>query len=131
MLFTLPMFGMYFGSSLLMLIAALFVYIKITPYNELTLIRAGNTSASVSLSGTILGMVIPMASVIAHSVGFLDMLMWCAISLVVQLLMWELVNWIFGNLQKKISVDNCTASAIMLAVTSVAVGILQAACVVW
>jgi putative membrane protein len=131
MLFTLPMFGMYFGSSLLMLIAALFVYIKITPYNELTLIRAGNTSASVSLSGTILGMVIPMASVIAHSVSFLDMLMWCAISLVVQLLIWELVNWIFGNLQKKISVDNCTASAIMLAVTSVAVGVLQAACVVW
>lgn len=131
MLVTLPLFGMYFGSSLVMLMIALFVYIRITPYNELALIRAGNTSASVSLGGTTLGMVIAMASVIIHSVGFVDMLVWCGVTLVVQLMMWEIVNWIFGNLQKKISVDNCIASAIMLAASSMAVGILQAACVVW
>ncbi len=128
LLATLPNFLLYFGSSLAMIVASLYVYIRITPYDEIQLIREGNTAAALSFAGTLLGMTVAMASVIIYSTGWLDKVIWCVVALGMQLLMWEIVNWIFGNLQRGIAVDRCMADAIMLAASSLAVGILQAAC---
>ena len=38
------------------------IYVRITPYREFALIRAGNVAAAASLSGALLGFVIPLAS---------------------------------------------------------------------
>jgi len=131
MLYTLPNFAMYFSSSIALLAVALAIYKCITPYNELALIRDGNTAAAVSYMGTTLGMVVAMASVIIHSAGWLDMIVWCAISLVVQLIFWEAINWLLGNLQHRIAQDASMAHGTMLGGGSAIVGILQAACLVY
>lgn len=128
LLATLPNFLLYFGSSLAMIVASLYVYVKITPYDEIRLIREGNTAAALSFAGTVLGMTVSMASVIIYSTGWLDKVIWCVVALGMQLLMWEIMNWVFGNLQRGIAVDRCMADAIMLASASLGVGILQAAC---
>lgn len=131
MLSTLPSFLMYFLSSTVMLGIALYTYKRVTPYDEIQLIRDGNTAAAVSYAGTAIGMVIAMSSVIIHSTGWMDKIVWAAISLGVQIGMWELLNFVFGNLQKKIATDECMANAVMLGAGSAAIGILQAACLVY
>ena len=128
---TFGSFLLYMASSIFMLTSAIYIYTKITPYNEIKLIREGNTAAAVAFAGTILGMVVAMSSVIVHSTGWLDKIAWCSISLVVQLLVWGAVNLIFKNLQTSIDQDRCMADAVMLATFSLAAGILQAACVSW
>lgn len=128
---TFGSFLLYMASSIFMLTSAIYIYTKITPYNEIKLIREGNTAAAVAFAGTILGMVVAMSSVIIHSTGWLDKIAWCSISLVVQLLVWGAVNLIFKNLQTSIDQDRCMADAVMLATFSLAAGILQAACVSW
>jgi len=128
LLANLPLFLLYYGSSLAMIVVSLCIYVRITPYNEIQLIRDGNTAAALSFAGTVLGMCIAMASVIIYSTSWPDKLVWCGVALVTQLLMWEMVNWIFGNLQRGIAVDRCMADAVMLSATSVGAGILQAAC---
>ena len=131
MISTLPNFAMYLVTSLALIVAALWAYVKITPYNELTLIRQGNTSAAVSLAGTMLGMVVAMGSAIVHSVGFIDMVVWSAIGLVVQLAAWSAVNHLFGNLHLWIAEKECMAHGTMLAAASLSIGALQAACMAW
>ena len=128
---TFGAFLQYMASSIFMLVSAIYIYTKITPYNEIKLIREGNTAAAVAFAGTILGMVVAMSSVIVHSTGWLDKIAWCGISLIVQLLVWGVVNLIFKNLQTSIDQDRCMADAVMLATFSLAAGILQAACVSW
>jgi putative membrane protein len=128
LLANLPLFLLYYGSSLLLITFSMWIYLRITPYNEIQLIRDGNTAAALSLTGTLLGMSIAMASVIIYSTSWTDKVVWCGVALVMQLLMWELVNWVFGNLQRGIAVDRCMADAVVLAGTSVAAGVLQAAC---
>jgi putative membrane protein len=131
MLYTLPNFAMYFPSSIALLVVALAIYKWITPYNEIDLIRQGNAAAAASYLGTAFGMVAAMASVIAHSAGWLDMIVWCAISLVVQLVVWAAINWLMGNLQRSIAQDANMAHGAILGGGGAVVGILQAACLVY
>lgn len=128
MLLTLPYFFTYFITNFVLIFAALFVYVKVTPYNEIALIREGNAAVAISFGGTILGMIVPMASVIVHSVGFVDMLSWCSIALATQLFMWFVINKILGDLHTGIAKTGTISHGILLAVGNLAIGILTAAC---
>jgi putative membrane protein len=131
MINTLPAFLAYFFSSMILLMAALAAYVMITPYNEIRLIRSGNTAASIGFGGTIIGMVIPMCSAIAHSVGFTDMLVWSIIGLAIQLGMWTVIHRVFGDLQIEIAKNECMSHAVILASSSIAIGMIEAACMTW
>src|SRR5258708_18865999 len=79
-------FLLYLALSGALLIAFVTVYVKITPYHEIGLIREGNMAAALSLSGTIIGMAIPLSAAIKGSTGPIDMAIWAVIALVIQLL---------------------------------------------
>src|SRR5438445_11598052 len=79
-------FLVYFVMALALVAVFLTVYTWVTPYREIALIRQGNMAAALSLSGALLGFVISLASAIAHSVAWWDMLLWGAVGLVGQLL---------------------------------------------
>ena len=51
----LPYFAAFFGVSLLLLTICLALYVVITPYPEIKLIREGNAAAAASLGGAIIG----------------------------------------------------------------------------
>src|ERR1051325_6827571 len=61
------------------------IYIRVTPYAEMRLIREGNMAAAFSLSGAILGFIVPLASAIQHSVSLVDMAIWGLIAMAVQI----------------------------------------------
>ena len=122
----LPFFT-YLGTSLLLLGVFIAIYVKITPYHEIHLIRAGNASAAASLSGAVLGFAIPLAHAVAQSGNFLDMLLWAGIALVVQLLAYVIVRLLIPSLAKDIS-EGQVAQGVFLGALSLAIGILNAAC---
>jgi len=113
---------------LLVLFTAL--YVRITPYPEFALIKEGKVAPAISLSGALLGFVIPLASAIISSVSLLDMVLWALVALVVQILVYLLLKTFLHELPSDIATDRI-APALLLATLSLAAGILSAACMAY
>ena len=123
-------FLIYFAAGTALLAVFLAIYAWITPYRELELIRKGDTAAAISLSGAMLGFSLPLASAIAHSAVVEEMLMWGVMSLLVQLTVYLVASRILPGLAKRIP-EGSVAHGIFLAALSVAVGVLNAASMVY
>lgn len=129
-LVTLPNFLVYFVASLALTALFLLIYTRVTPYREFALIRAGNNAAAISLCGAGLGFILPLASTIANSVNWFDMVVWGAVAMLVQLGTYMLARLIKPQLNQDIAAGR-TAPAVSLAGMSIGVGILNAACLTW
>jgi putative membrane protein len=119
-------FVVYFVTALALVAVFLTVYTWVTPHGEIALIRQGNVAAALSLSGALLGFIVPLASAIAHSVAWWDMLFWGGVALVVQLLSYFIVRVILPSLSQDISAGK-VAQGLFLGTISLAIGILNAA----
>jgi putative membrane protein len=124
---TFPNFVAYFavGGALTALFVAL--YSNLTPHREIALIRAGNVAAAIALSSALVGFVIPLASVIAHSAGIIDLAVWGTVALAVQIGGFIVTRLVLPGLPQAIEAGN-TANATLLAGISLSLGILNAAC---
>jgi len=120
-------FLVYLGVSLAYLAVFVAIYIRITPYRELQLIREGNMAASFSLSGSILGFVIPLAASIQHSVSLVDMAIWGLIAMVVQIAAFVVVKLLIPSITEDIPAGK-GAQGFFLGSLSLGVGLLNAAC---
>lgn len=127
---TLPSFLAYLGAALALTGLFSFLYTLVTPHAEWRLMRQGNVSAALAFGGALLGFVLPLSSVISHSVSLLDMVVWGAVALVVQLLAFFAARLLIPGLPAKIE-DDQRGAATIVAVLFVAVGLLNAACMVW
>lgn len=123
----LPAFILYFTVAMLLLALFIYLYSKLTPFREFKLIGEGKESAAYSFGGAILGFSIPLSSAVAHSVSLVDMIIWAVISFVIQFCVYLLVRKIFPTIVTDIE-GNKTSEGIFLGVLSVAVGIINAAC---
>jgi putative membrane protein len=121
-----PDFLLYFVLALALLALFVAVYVRVTPYREIALIREGNIAAAISLSGAVIGFVLPLASAIAHSVSALDMVAWGVIALVVQLVVYAVTGRLVPHFREAIDAGRA-APAMLLAALSVSAGILNAA----
>ena len=121
-----PEFLLYFALALALLALFVAIYVRVTPYREIELIREGNIAASISLSGAVMGLVLPLASAIAHSVSPLDMVAWGVIALVVQIVVYAVTSRLVPRFREAIEAGR-TAPAVLLAALSVSTGILNAA----
>jgi putative membrane protein len=119
-------FLLYFGLSILFVALYLAIYVRITPYREIALIREGNAAAAASLSGSLLGFILPLASSVLNSVNPWDMALWAAIALAVQLIVYLVVRMLLPEVGRHIA-DGKVASGIFLGALSLAAGILNAA----
>jgi len=119
-------FLIHFGLAILFVAAFLSVYMLVTPYNELQLIRAGNASAAWSLGFAMLGFSLPLASAIIHSVNPWDMTLWAAIALAVQILVFVVVRLLLPEVTRHIQ-EGQVSSGAFLGLLSLAAGVLNAA----
>lgn len=129
-LITLPDFALYFVSAVVLLSLFLAIYTRLTPQHEWTLIREGNSAAAISLSGALIGFVLPLGSVIVGSLSLLDMLVWGAVALVVQVLVFSVLRLLLPQLPQRIT-NNETAAGTISAAFSVGIGVLNAACMTY
>lgn len=119
-------FCKYFIAAIGFVVVFCQIYCWVTPYDELKLIREGNLAPAVSFGGALIGFTLPLHSAITHSVGFIDMLIWAVVALVVQLTVFCIVRLFFKGLVREIE-NNQLSAAALLAFFSLAIGILNAA----
>lgn len=127
---TLPNFLAYFGAALALLAAFVAIYLFVTPYDEIRLIRANNNAAAVSLAGAVLGFAMPIANVIAHSDTLLDLAVWGVVAGLVQLAAWLVARVALPTLKEDIAA-NRVAPAILVAALSLTIGLINAACMTY
>jgi putative membrane protein len=120
----------YLAISAALLAVFLALYVRITPYREIALIRDGNRAAAYSLAGTLIGMAIPLASAIEHSVNPIDMAIWGAIALAVQVIVYGLARLALPDIARDIPAGK-EAAGIFVGAVSLAAGILNAACMTY
>jgi putative membrane protein len=123
-------FLVYLVSALVAEGLFLLLYVKVTPHKEFTLIRNGNVAAAISLGGAVLGFTLPIASTVMNSVTLQDMIVWSAIALIAQLAVFLLLSLAFRDLSQRIAADD-RAAGIALAVGSLTIGVLNAACLTY
>lgn len=122
----LPAFALYFGVAMAILAVFLAVYSFLTPYNELALIRDGNIAAAISLSGTVVGIAMPVAVAIVASHNVYAMLAWGLLACIIQLLVFVVARVAMPTMVNCIPAGK-VAVGIFLAALSVGVGIINAA----
>jgi len=104
------------------------LYQLITPHNEGRLIREGNAAAAVAQGGAVLGYVIPIASALANTVTLPEFVAWAAVAAIVQIVTFYAVRRLaLPDVSARIERGEMSA-AIYLLMISLAVGILNAAC---
>jgi len=117
----------YLGVAVILLAAFIAIYVRVTPYPEIALIRQGNMAASFSLSGSILGFIVPLAAAIQHSDSLVDMAIWGVIALLVQIVAFVAAKLLIPSITHDIPAGN-GAQGFFLGSLSLAVGLLSAAC---
>ena len=123
-------FLLYLAISGVLLAAFVAIYVRITPYREIALIRDNNMAAAFSLSGAVIGMVIPLANAVEYSVNPVDMAIWGFIALTIQLLVFVVARIALPNIAVDIPAGK-TAPGFFLGAISIAAGLLNAACMTY
>jgi putative membrane protein len=125
----LAAFASFFATAVVLLLAFLAIYVRVTPYNELILIREGNMAAAVSLGGAVIGFALPISVSVAVSHSLYAMLAWGGVASVVQLLTFIAARLALPRLNESIP-QGKVASGVFLASLAIGVGILNAGCIV-
>ncbi|MGE4322240.1 MAG: DUF350 domain-containing protein [Sphingobium sp.] len=124
----LPVLLLHLASATAVWVAALAVYMWITPHDEFALIRAGNQAAAISLGGAAVGLAVPLAFCLAGSINVWDIVLWGSVTLLLQLIAFRTVDFLLGSLSSRIESDERSA-AIFLAMMKAAIACLTAAAV--
>jgi putative membrane protein len=104
------------------------LYRLVTPHDEGKLIRDGNIAAAVALGGAVLGYMIPLASALSQTHSLVEFAAWALLAGVIQILVFWVVRRVaLPDVSARIERGEIS-SAIYLLMISVAVGIINAAC---
>jgi putative membrane protein len=105
--------------------AGIAIYLRLTPFHELDLVRAGNVAAAVTLAGALIGLAIPLGMTLAHSLNVVDILIWGSVSAALQAVAFGAANYALRGIAAAVERGDL-AAAIVAAATQIAVGILNA-----
>jgi len=70
------LYAVHLLSAFVLLFVFAAVYLKVTPFDELALIRAGNPAATLSFGGALIGFCLTLASSIAHNSTLGEVVLW-------------------------------------------------------
>jgi putative membrane protein len=121
----LPVLATQFGVTLLLLAVGAAVYILVTPFHEMRLIRAGNNAAGIVMAGTLVALALPLAATLATSRLTVDILVWGLVALILQLLTFGIASALIRDLRAMIEAGN-TAAALLLVGIQLAIALLNA-----
>ncbi|WP_202932476.1 DUF350 domain-containing protein [Vreelandella alkaliphila] len=130
----LPAFFAYLITAAILLVAFMAAYSKITPHHEWQLIQEGNAAAATAFGGATLGFTIPLYSAMANSVSFIDFIAWGIIAFIVQLVTFFAIKLVLKSKGQSLSghiTDGHMAYGIFAATIAIAVGLLNAASMIW
>jgi putative membrane protein len=126
LLATFPAFIATFALSLLLLSVFWSVLTFVTPHDEFTLIREGNSAAAVMVCSALLGFALPLAATILRSVSHFGLVVWALVAMAVQIAVYLGMRLLIRSLHDDI-VENRVSVALLVGSVSVIAGLLNAA----
>ncbi|MFM0347477.1 DUF350 domain-containing protein [Paraburkholderia sp. RL17-347-BIC-D] len=120
-------YGIHLLSAFVLILGFAAVYLKVTPFDELALIREGNVAALLSFAGALIGFCLTLASSIAHNSTLMLVLIWAVGAMVVQVATYALLTRLLPGMNDGIETRN-TAMGGLMGAASLVVGIINAAC---
>jgi putative membrane protein len=121
----LPVLVLQFVVTLALLGIGVALYMAITPFHEMRLIREGNAAAGIVLGASLVALAIPLAATLATSQVTLDIVVWGIVALALQLVTFAVATLLLRGLREMIEAGNLGA-AWMLAGLQLAVALLNA-----
>jgi putative membrane protein len=109
-----PLTLLHVAITIAILIAAAAAYVLLTPHKEITLIREGNTAAAVSFGGVLVGLAIPLSASLKSSTNLIEIALWGVAAVVVQLLVFRLVDLVLRGLPRRIQNGEMSAAATLV-----------------
>ncbi len=122
----IPPFLAYFAVAIVLVLIFVRIYTWITPQDELELIRANNSAASLAFGGALIGFALPLSSAITNSQSLLDCAVWGAVALIVQVLTFVVLRISIKQLPERITKGEVATGAFAGA-CAIAVGLINAA----
>ncbi|MEO7497574.1 MAG: DUF350 domain-containing protein [Massilia sp.] len=119
---------LHLATATALVMAFFFIYTKITPYDEVLLIRGGNHAAALSLGGTLLGFSATIASAVVHTADYYQFFAWAAGAMVVQVLVFAITTSLLRMSKDQIEADNSAFGGLLGAI-SLSIGLINAACI--
>ena len=104
------------------------IYTKVTPFDEVALIRGGNQAAALSLGGALIGFAITLASALLHTSDYLQFAGWAAGAMIVQILVYAVATSLLHMSKDQIEADN-RAFGRLLGAISLSIGLINAGCI--
>lgn len=121
-------FFLFFLTSLIILGIFLFLYAKVTPYDDYEMIFTQNNIASaLGFGGAIVGLCIPLYSALLHSTSYVDFVTWGVVAMAIQLIFALIMTRLSGTFSVEKHMNSGTISVgILMAMISIAIGLLNA-----
>jgi putative membrane protein len=122
-------FAIYFALSIVLLFVFKIVYAFVTPHDEWKLVKEEqNLAAAVGFGGAMIGFSLALAGAVTNSESLVDFVVWGVVAIIAQSIAFALLRFTFmPRIAERINDNEVSAGAILAAV-SVAVGLLNAAC---
>lgn len=122
-----PVTLLHASVTLVMLILGTALYALLTPHKEITLIREGNSAAALSLGGVMVGLAIPLSVSLKASTSVIEIAIWGAATIAVQLLVFRVTDMVLKGLPERIQDGEISAAALLVGAKLATALILAAA----
>lgn len=123
-----PYLALHFSLTLAIWLFGVWLYMISTPYREISLIRENNIAAAVTLSGAMIGLAVPLAFAMAASINAADILIWGAVTILIQITVYRVIDLLLRGLPKRIEAGE-VGPAILLTAAKLSVAAFNAAAV--
>ena len=112
----LPFLLSHFFISILLLVFGTVVYIFITPMREIKLIRDGNIAASLSFSGALIGIALPLSSSLRASNSISEIMIWGLTAILIQIFCFKIVDILIKDLPQRIERGEISSSILLFSI---------------
>lgn len=116
LLTALPIFLAQFGVALATLAVAVWVVLRVTPANELRLVREGNLAAAVWTAGTVIAMAMPISAALrfSHTTG--EVAVWGALAAVIQIATYFAAAALVGKTRQTLEAGELPSALLVVAI---------------
>ena len=121
-----PTMLLHLAATLGLLVLGAVIYVALTPWKEIELIREGNAAAAVAFAGVLVGLAIPLATSLTASTSLREIGLWGLATVVIQLLAFRIVDMILTGLPQRIR-DGEVSAAVLLVGAKLATALVLAA----
>jgi putative membrane protein len=116
---------LHLATAIALVMVYFVIYTRLTPYNEVALIRQGNHAAALSLGGTLIGFSLPVASALVHTPDYMMFLTWAAAAMLIQVLVFHVTTRLLKMSKDQIEGDNSAFGGLLGAI-SISIGLINA-----